>query len=187
MRGWVLAACVGLLTVIVPPDGVTAATCDPSLANPIPCENSQAGTPPSVWDVNGSGDAAIQGFATEISTNVGTTIHFKVNTPATAYHIDIYRMGYYGGTGARLVATVMPPAPLPQTQPACLTESSSGLIDCGNWAESASWQIPTTAVSGIYFGKLVRDDGTPGSSHIVFVVRNDASHSDLLIKTSDTT
>ena len=89
MRGWVLAACVGLLTVIVPPDGVTAATCDPSLANPIPCENSQAGTPPSVWDVNGSGDAAIQGFATEISTNVGTTIHFKVNTPATAYHIDV--------------------------------------------------------------------------------------------------
>ena len=42
-------------------------------------------------------------------------------------------------------------------------------------------------MSGIYFAKLVRTDGTGGSSHIFFVVRNDASHSDLLFQTSDTT
>ena len=42
-------------------------------------------------------------------------------------------------------------------------------------------------MSGIYFAKLVRTDGTNGSSHIFFVVRNDASHSDLLFQTSDTT
>ena len=43
-------------------------------------------------------------------------------------------MGYYGGNGARKVATVPPSATLPQTQPACLTDAATGLIDCGNWA-----------------------------------------------------
>ena len=73
-----------------------------------------------------------------------------------------------------------------RTQPACLTDAATGLVDCGNWAESASWAVPATAVSGIYFAKLTRTD-TGGASHIVFVVRDDAGHSDLLFQTSDTT
>ena len=107
--------------------------------------------------------------------------------PPRSYRLDIYRMGYYQGNGARLITSILPSATLPQTQPACIKQSSTGLMDCGNWAVSASWTVPSTAVSGIYFAKLVRTDGTSGSSHIVFVVRNDASHSDLLYQTSDTT
>ena len=71
--------------------------------------------------------------------------------------LDIYRMGYYGGMGARKVATVLPSATLPQTQPTCLTDAATGLIDCGNWAVSASWAVPADAVSGIYFAKLMRE------------------------------
>jgi phosphodiesterase/alkaline phosphatase D-like protein len=145
------------------------------------------GNPPSEWDISGAGDPSIQGFTTDISYNLGETVRFKVNTTATAYRLDIYRMGYYGGDGALKVATVTPSATLPQTQPACLTDPTSGLIDCGNWAESASWTIPTTAKSGIYFAKAVRESGAAGSSHIVFVVRNDASTSDIIFQTSDTT
>ena len=52
-------------------------------------------------------------------------------------------------------------------------EASTGLIDCGNWAESASWAVPADAVSGIYFAKLVRDDQPSEGSHIIFVVRDD--------------
>ena len=114
-------------------------------------------------------------------------MQFKIDTPATAYHLDIYRMGYYGGDGARKVATVQPSVPLPQSQPACDNDTTTGLIDCGNWAVSASWDVPADATSGIYFAKLVRDDGTAGSSHIVFVVRDDAGRSDILFQTSDTT
>ena len=79
-----------------------------------------------------------------------------------------------------------PSASLPQTQPACLTDGATGLVDCGNWSESASWAVPADAVSGVYIAKLVRTDNG-GASHIPFVVRNDASHSDLLFQTSDTT
>ena len=52
-------------------------------------------------------------------------------------------------------------AALPQNQPACLTDATTGLIDCGNWAVSASWAVPADAVSGIYFAKLVRDGHRP--------------------------
>lgn len=42
-------------------------------------------------------------------------------------------------------------------------------------------------MSGVYIADLTRDDGTQGENQIVFVVRNDASTSDLLFQTSDTT
>lgn len=154
--------------------------------NTIVCENGKPGNPPSEWDIGGAGDPGIQGFATDISVNRGGTISFKVDTNATNYRFDIYRMGYYGGMGARKVATLTPSATLPQSQPSCLNDAATGLIDCGNWAVSGSWTVPASAASGIYFAKLVRPD-TGGSSHVVFVVRDDASTSDLLFQTSDTT
>ena len=154
--------------------------------NQIEAENCNLGTPQTSWDVNGSGDSTIQGFATDISVNAGQPISFKISTPASGYHLDIYRLGYYQGDGARLITTIQPSATLPQAQPACLTDSTTKLVDCGNWAVSASWAVPSTAVSGIYFAKLIRND-TGGASHVFFVVRNDASHSDIMFQTSDET
>jgi hypothetical protein len=153
-------------------------------ANPVEAENCLPGHPPSEWEVTGAGDASIQGFAADMSVNRGGTAVFKVNTDAASYVLDIYRLGYYGGDGARKVATVTPSATLPQSQPACLTDST-GLVDCGNWAVSASWPVPADAVSGIYLARLLRTNG--GASHIVFVVRDDGGTSDLLFQTADTT
>ena len=155
------------------------------LFNPVVCENVKRGNPASEWDVSGAGDPSIQGFATDISVDQGETIHFKIDTDARDYRLDIYRMGYYDGMGARKVATVQPSASLPQRQPDCLS-IEPGFIDCGNWAESASWAVPVEATSGIYFAKAIRTD-TKGASHIVFVVRDDDGGSDLLFQTSDTT
>jgi N,N-dimethylformamidase beta subunit-like, C-terminal/Domain of unknown function (DUF4082)/Bacterial Ig-like domain/Fibronectin type III domain/Bacterial Ig domain len=157
-------------------------------ANTIACENQLPGDPPSDWQVNGIGDSTIQGFAASMSVQPGDTESFKVNTTAKSYHIDILRVGYYQGNGARkIVSGMLPTATLPQTQPTCLSgPTGTGLIDCGNWGVSASWTVPTTAVSGLYLAHLVRND-TGGSSIIPFVVRNDASHSDILFQTSDET
>jgi hypothetical protein len=60
------------------------------------------------------------------------------------------------------------------------------LIDCGNWAVSASWAIPSTAVSGYYLAHLKRTDGK-GSSIIPFVVRNDGNHSAVVYEVDDAT
>ena len=154
--------------------------------NPIVTENALTGNLPSEWDVSGIGDATIQGFPTDISVNRGQTISFKINTTATAYHIDIYRLGYYGGRGARKVATINPSVSLPQNQPTPIRDAATGLVDCGNWAVSASWTVPSTAVSGVYIARPVRTDNG-GASHIIFVVRDDSSTSDMLYQTSDTT
>ncbi|MEA5502812.1 DUF4082 domain-containing protein [Halotia wernerae UHCC 0503] len=157
-----------------------------SPTNPIVAENCLVGNPSTEWDITGIGDASIQGFATDISVNRGNAVSFKIKTNATNYRLDIYRMGYYGGRGARKVATVQRSLPQPQNQLDCIPDAATGLFDCGNWAVSASWTVPSNATSGIYFAKVVRSD-TGGASHIVFIVRDDASTSDMLFQTSDTT
>jgi hypothetical protein len=159
--------------------------CNPPMANDIVCENSKTGS--TGWDIPGfAGDLTLQWFATDISVNQGGTVFFKISSDAKAYDITIFRMGYYGGMGARQIASISPSVPLPQTQPPCVVDATTDLYDCGNWAVSASWQVPANATSGVYFAVLFRPD-TGGASHIFFVVRNDSSHSDVLFQTSDET
>ena len=126
-------------------------------------ENQLPGSPSTEWDINGPGDPTIQGFGHDISINRGETIFFKIKTDSTDYRIDIYRMGYYGGMGARLVDTIEPTVKLPQSQPEGIRDPATHLYDCGNWAVSASWQSPSDAVSGVYIARLVRQDSNPGS------------------------
>jgi hypothetical protein len=181
--GVILAA--ALAGFAIAPPSSYADACTPPIANPVACENTLPGADPSTWEVDGSGDPSIQGFATSMSVNKGDTISFKIKSATSNYHIDILRLGYYGGDGARLIASNLSPTG-PSNQPACLTQASTGLIDCGNWAVSRSWTVPATAVSGVYIAHLVRND-TGGDSQIIFDVRDDASHSDLVVQTSDAT
>src|SRR5437667_6301245 len=165
--------------------GISAfATCE-APANPIEAENCLPGNPPGQWYVAGAGSSNIQGFTTDISVNVGQTVFFKVNTSAVTYSINIYRIGYYQGNGARFVASVSPSVAFPQSQPPCLWDGSTGLTDCGNWVVSASWTLPRAATLVFYFAQLVRQE-TREAIPMLFVVRNDASHSDILAQTSDT-
>ena len=153
-------------------------------SNPIPAENQLPGNPKSEWDISGSGDASIQGFATDISVNKGGTVSFKVTTTAASFAINIYRLGYYQGNGARKVATI--PGVVGKSQNACLTDTPTGLYDCGNWTVSASWSVPAAAVSGIYIARLSRTDNG-GASHIPFVVRDDTRIAALLYQSPVTT
>lgn len=173
----IAADSVWTLTTLAPPN------CS---GNAIVVENCRTGNPSAEWEVQGLGDASIQGYSTSISVNRGETVQFKVDTDASSYRIDIYRLGYYDGLGARRVATVLPTASLPQSQPDCLLEASTGLIDCGNWAVSGSWAVPADAVSGVYLARLVRND-TNGASHVPFIVRNESGSADILFQTADTT
>lgn len=156
--------------------------------NPIQCENTKPGNADSEWDVTGAGDQTLQGFTTEFSVAPGETVRFKIDAGGSGtYSINIYRMGYYQGLGARRVASLGNFTG--QNQVNCLAPAGTagaGLIDCGNWAESATWAVPNDSVSGIYFARLQRAGGGDGS-HIFFVVRDDDGGSDLLFQTSDTT
>ncbi|GAA2136917.1 hypothetical protein GCM10009825_22570 [Arthrobacter humicola] len=183
-----VALIAALLPVAAPgallPLAYAADPCAP-LLNPVACENSKPGNPPSEWDISGAGDSDIQGFSTGISVNAGQPISFKVDTNAANYTIGIYRTGWYQGLGARKIADVTPSA-FRQTQPPCHTDATTELYDCATWAVSATWQVPATAVSGVYFALLTRPDNGD-QSHITFIVRSDSSHSAVVFQTSDTT
>ena len=99
-------------------------------SNDIVLENQKQGTPESEWMLNGDGDANIQGFATNISVNQGGTVDFKIATDSTHYRIEIYRLGYYGGDGARKVDTIDKTLASAQVQPHPIVDMSVGLIDC---------------------------------------------------------
>jgi len=116
----------------------------------------------------------LQGFTTDLSVSRGQTVHFKIATDATAYSIAIYQLDESGIAGAQPVAS-LPNPPAPQIQPDCLPNPSTGLVDCSNWSESASWTVPAATIPGIYIALLQRSD-INASSQIVFVVQDDATH-----------
>ena len=95
------------LTALVAASASTAYANCASPVNAIEAENCKAGSPKSVWDISGSGDPSIQGFATDISYNVGSTSTSK-SIPTRRHTTSTSTgMGYYGGLGARKIATIV--------------------------------------------------------------------------------
>ncbi len=185
-------ACAALLLALAcaafaaAPAASHAQACSPPVTNEVACENSRPGTHWTDWELDGPGDPDLQGYATEMSVQAGDTIDFKIKAASASYHVDILRLGYYGGLGARKIASNLAPTGT-STQPACLQQASTGLIDCGNWAVSRSWTVPGDAVSGVYIAHLVNNADPDVESHIIFVVRDDDSDADVVLQTSDQT
>jgi len=184
----VAAAALGIVTgSLVSLSSASAADPCAAAANPVACENQKPGDQIDDWDITGVGNTSIQGYATDMSVNVGTSIGFKVKTSGiSSYNIAIYRLGYYGGLGSRKVATISGvTAKAGNVDSNCVSDPNTELFDCGKWAVSATWAVPADAISGVYVALLLPSNGGP--SEIPFVVRNDASTSKLLFKTSDAT
>src|SRR5436309_9907718 len=67
-------------------------------------ENAKPGT--VVWKVSKQATSQIQAYTGEPSINKGGYVHLYVSTSSPLYSIDIYRLGYYHGVGARLVESI---------------------------------------------------------------------------------
>jgi uncharacterized repeat protein (TIGR01451 family) len=146
----------------------------PRSANPIVEENRLPGT--AEWKLGLPGfqiasDAAgqVQGYATTASVEHGEQLTFRITVnPVQSYTIDFYRMGWYGGLGARLMDHV---GPFPGVhQPRCTPDSTYGLIAC-DWSDSYVRTVPADWTTGVYVAKLTNERSY--QSYIMFVVRND--------------
>lgn len=128
------------------------------------------------------GDISVAGFSRKISYNIGETVQFCITgSPA---EIRIFRVGWYGSKGFRQITTI---SNTPAVQPNGDTISGSyGGTSMTGWTTTATWTIPTTAVSGIYMA-MVRNAANNDAFYITFVVRDDAAVADIIYKTSDTT
>ena len=130
----------------------------------------------------GFGDISVASFARQISVNIGETIEFCTNGAPSS--IEIFRVGWYGGLGFRRVDTI---SATPATQPEALTiPGSNGATSCTNWSVTATWAVPTTAVSGMYMA-MVRNAASTDAFYVSFIVRDDAATADIIYKTSDAT
>ena len=152
--------------------------------NPIQVENAKPGT--TDWLVsNYASNHEIEGYASLTSVNRGGQIQFFVNTADPNFTIEIFRTGWYGGTGGRRMTSAVQLAGT--AQPAPYNDSVTGLIECA-WINPYTLQIPnnpsdpTDWASGVYLAKLTSSSGF--ESYIVFVVRDDARPSDYLFQAS---
>ncbi|AUG76351.1 hypothetical protein CFP65_1453 [Kitasatospora sp. MMS16-BH015] len=175
---------LGATTLTALPAHAAGDPCATPVVNKVACENSKPGDPVSDW-YSPNAWGAIQGFTAHESYKPGDTVEFKVNSP-TAYQIEIYRLGWYQGNRARKMPS-SPTATYPaKTQPNCLSDASTGLVDCGNWTTTVTWQVPADAVSGLYLANIQQADGS-GLMPYPIIIRDESSHSDVVVQTSDQT
>ena len=153
-----------------------------SAQNPVQKENANPGT--TGWQLSHPAvNREIEGYASLTSVNIGGSINFSVSTTDSTFNIDIFRTGWYGGAGARLLRTVSNLTGVQRNTPN--PDPVTGMVEC-NWASSYSLAVPTTWVSGMYLARLTGNQSGK-QSWIIFVVRDDNRTSDILFESSVTT
>ncbi len=161
-------------------------------ANPIVTENLKPGA--TDWqltrvrpDRDGFRSPWIEGYCSKQSVKAGETIDIMVSTqPPRRFRIEIFRMGYYGGRGARAMMTLGPFDGKSQPVP---TPGNKNLHEC-RWTPATRLNIPDDWLSGVYLGRLTTladGDSEPyWQSYVVFIVRDDRP-ADILFQCSDNT
>jgi len=128
----------------------------------------------------------IEGYCSRQSVSTGESIDIMVSTdPPSPFRIEIFRMGYYGGRGARLMTTV---GPLNGTAQPVPEPEAKDLHEC-RWPPSTTLTIPEDWVSGVYLGRLTTLPGPNApywQSYVIFVVTDDRP-ADILFQCSDNT
>jgi hypothetical protein len=153
----------------------------------IRAENARPGTTGWLLDrpapVTGeSRSLPIEGYCSAASVRAGDTLILYVSTdPAADWSVEIYRTGYYGGQGGRLVGRHGPKAGLPQPAP----EIGPYRIRACDWQQSLSIRIGDDWLSGVYLGKLT-EHHSGYQNYVIFTVKDDRD-CDLILKCSDMT
>ena len=144
--------------------------------NAIAIENQKSGT--TEWQIYRDNQATteIVGYADAVSINKGQAIDFKVSLDrAGEYQIDVYRLGYYRGTGGRLVTSITGLNGTIQSAPTIAPHTR--LVEC-HWQTSHTLQTDSDWTSGIYLAKLTASR-TGKQNYIQFVVRDDLRPADI--------
>jgi hypothetical protein len=124
----------------------------------------------------------IEGYCSHRSVRAGETVTFHVSTnPASRFTLDIYRTGYYGGHGARLVKQLGEFAGIVQPEPPV---GPKRVRTC-QWEACAELRVPQDWLSGVYLGKLTAL-ASGLQSYLIFIVRDDRQ-ADFLFQCSDNT
>lgn len=136
-------------------------------ANPIQIENAKPGT--TEWMLYSDAQGEIEGYASSTSVTRGEAIRFYVNTIAPQYTLNVYRVGWYSGQGARKVHGPVVRVGFRQTIPT--PDPVTGLVEC-NWTDPYTVTVGDDWTTGVYLVKLSIDSPRV-DQYIPFVVRDD--------------
>jgi hypothetical protein len=143
--------------------------------NPIQAENANQGAAPATWLQPAYPPTSVEGYASELSVLPGEDVHLHVSAEeGHRYRVEVYRLGWYGGLGARLLGCL----------PSCDGDeagnrygrpavSPTGVVSAG-WPVTDTLSVPAAAVSGYYYALLrvtSGGDDTGARGYVPFVVR----------------
>ena len=177
------SASAGTAALLVTP--ATASSGNPTL---VALENARQGS--YDWYLNRMArNSEILGYASATSINRGESINIHVHCVEPNYSLEVYRLGWYNGVGARLMKS---PVMVSGTrQPMPTPDPVTGMVEC-NWTNpynlttGTSATDPTVWPSGYYLVKLTSQP-SGYQAYVVFVLRDDARTADLLFQQSITT
>jgi hypothetical protein len=160
---------VAAVTVSNGPDGMRSSA--------IVAENAKPGDPS--WRLPAKPHSgAIEGFADRTYAAQGEDVVLRVSTTAPRFRVTAYRIGWYGGAGAR---AVWRSASLPGSrQPACTLRAKVNMVSCQSWRPSLTVAVTTAFVPGDYLFKLVGRGGQ--QSFVPLTVWDPASTATYLVK-----
>jgi len=129
----------------------------------------------------------IEGYCSKQSVKAGETIDIMVSVSTNErFKLEIFRTGYYGGRGARLMKTYDSLEGFEQPTP----QPGKGNIHECFWKPSVSLTIPNDWVSGVYLGRLTTlpdsEEKPYWQSYVIFIVKDDRPAA-ILFQCSDNT
>jgi hypothetical protein len=130
-------------------------------------ENAKPGT--SEWRITDDGTDPIktqptgwlEAYANATSATTGDKITLFVDTPAASFNVAVYRMGWYGGTQARLITQTGPFTGHRQSAP--VIDNKTHMAEA-HWQTSATLLVDSTWPPGAY---LLRLSTPAGGAHFV--------------------
>jgi hypothetical protein len=152
----------------------------PPTSNVITRENSLQGTDNFEISDSKGASSQIQAYASATSVRPGQSLTFYVSTQTEGmpYSINIYRLGWYNGLGARLMLSLPNQTGLEQGYydlrqhrlfdcGSCHVDTTTGLVEA-DWRPSTTFTIPSDWVSGVYLAKFI--DAHEKQTYVPFVV-----------------
>ena len=166
--------------MLLPAPASAAVSCPSS--NPVVNENNCMGAGSTAWQLTNYDQGGITGYATKSSVNLGESVPLRIAVPSGSGNaeVTVFRMGWYGGAGGRLVYKASKVA-IDNDRNCEPPDFTTGYWSCENWENSLTVPGSSLPASGIYIARI-KDLANSQDNQIIFTVRNDARHSALLYK-----
>ncbi len=139
----------------------------------------------------------IAGYCGQVSVQRGESADLYVSTAKEdgPYEADVFRMGWYGGAGARLVRQIRDvrgenqgrwtPERGTEDCRSCQVDPDTLLLE-SNWKRSLRIEIADDWVSGVYLVRL-RETESSTAAYAIFIVRDDDSPAPTIVQCSTNT